>query len=479
MNKRMVFYIIGQILKIEALLLLLPAAVALYSGEGGGAFLITMALCLAVGLALSWKRPQNTVIYAREGFVVVALSWLAMSAFGALPFVISGEIPFYVDAFFEMVSGFTTTGASILIDIESMSRGMLFWRSLSHWVGGMGVLVFLMAVLPMAGDRSMHLMRAEVPGPTVGKLVPKMRDTAKILYGIYLALTILEIILLILGGMPLYDSLIHTFGTAGTGGFSSKAASVAAYGSAYIDGVIGVFMILFGVNFNLYFLVLLRSFKQIFKNEELRCYLGVIAASVAVITVNIRPLYEGLGQAFRYAFFQVSSIITTTGYATADFNLWPELSRTILVVLMFVGACAGSTGGGMKVARIILLYRMAKRGISQLMHPRSVGVVRLEGRPLEEQTLADTGIYFITYMAIACATVLLLSVDGFSFETNVTAMAACLNNIGPGLDLVGPVGSYAAFSPFSKLVLCFNMLAGRLEVFPLLILLAPSVWKKQ
>lgn len=478
MNRRMVFYIIGQIIKSQALLLMLPASVGAYYGEECVTdFLATAVIAAGVGFFCTRRRPENRVIYAREGFVVVALSWVLMSLIGALPFFFSREIPSFVDCLFETASGFSTTGASILTDVERMSRGLLFWRSFTHWVGGMGVLVFVMAVVPLGGSRSMHLMRAEVPGPIVGKLVPKLKDTAKILYGIYILLTAVEILLLVLGGMPLFDSAVHAFGTAGTGGFSMKNASIAAYNSPYIEWVVGVFMVLFGINFNLYFFILLRNFKAAAKSQELRLYLGLIAASVAAVTWNIRPLYHSAGVSVRNAFFQVASIITTTGYATADFNLWPELSRTILVLLMFCGACAGSTGGGLKTARLLLLFRMAKREIRRMLHPRSINVVEFDGKPVGEETLTGVSVFFAVYIAIYCAMVLLISFDGFDFATTMTAAAACLNNIGPGLGMVGPAGNYAAFSAGSKLVLSAGMLLGRLEVFPLIVALAPSVWR--
>ncbi|MEG2173891.1 MAG: TrkH family potassium uptake protein [Oscillospiraceae bacterium] len=480
MNIKMVLYILGYLLRVEAALMALPCAVALGYGEACAIdFMKTIVLSLLAGVLLSFKRPRNGVIYARDGFVVVALSWIAMSAVGALPFYWSGEIPSYIDALFETVSGFTTTGASILTAVEGMSQGLLFWRSFTHWIGGMGVLVFILSVLPLAGDRSMHLMRAEVPGPTVGKLVPRLQKTAKLLYGIYFIMTLIEIGLLLLGGMPLFDSIVHSFGTAGTGGFGIKNNSIAYYNSAYIDGIIGVFMILFGINFNLYYILLLGDVKQVLRNEELRCYLGIIAASVMAITVNIRPLYQSITASFRYAFFQVASIITTTGYATADFDQWPELSRAILVLLMFCGACAGSTGGGIKAARLVILYRAVKKSIGRMLHPRSVGIVKFEGKTIDSDTIDGVHVFFATLMAIACVTVLIISLDGFDFTTNFTAMAACLNNVGPGLGVVGPTGNFSAFSSLSKLTLTANMLLGRLEIFPILTLFAPSVWKSK
>lgn len=481
MNRRMVIYILGQMLNAEALLLLLPTVVSLLYRETDIAFsfLLTILAVVAAGFLCTFRKPSDRVIYAREGFAVVALSWLVLSLFGALPFWISGEIPSYVDCFFETVSGFTTTGASILTEVEPLSRGILFWRSFTHWVGGMGVLVFVMTVIPLGDSRSMHIMRAEVPGPIVGKLVPRLKSTAKILYGIYILLTAIEVVLLLLGGMDLYDSLVHSFGTAGTGGFSVKNASIGAYQSPYIDWVIGIFMMLFGINFNLYFFLLLGKLRTVLRSEELRCYLGIILVSTLVITANIHSVYGGVGDALRHAFFQVSSIITTTGYATTDFNQWPQLSRTILVILMFFGACAGSTGGGLKTSRLLLYFRSMRRDLKRMLHPHSVEAVMLDGKPVSEETLTGANGFFLVYSAIACFCVLLLSIDGFDFETNFTAMAACLNNIGPGLGMVGPTGNFSAFSDFSKLLLSFAMLFGRLEVFPMLLIFAPSVWKRR
>ena len=480
MNTGMVFYVIGHILKAEAVLMTLPWAVSLYYKEScATAFLITAACCAAAGFAIGFKKPSNTVIFAREGFVIVALSWIAMSLFGSLPFYISREIPSFVNSLFETVSGFTTTGASILTDIESMSRGLLFWRSFTHWIGGMGVLVFVMAVIPLSGGRTIHLMRAEVPGPTVGKLVPKVKNTALLLYGIYLFLTILLIVLLVLAGLPLFDSAVHAFGAAGTGGFSSKNASVGSYNNPAVDLIISVFMMIFGINFNLYFLLMLGNARSVLKNQELRAYLGIIAVSVLVVAVNIRPLYSDFAYTLRQAFFQVSSIMTTTGYSTTDFDRWPELSRSLLVGLMFLGASAGSTGGGIKIARVQILLASVRREIARMLHPRSIKVISIDGKPIEEETVGNAHVYLTTLAAIASLSVLLISVDGFNFETSFTAVAACLNNIGPGLGKVGAMGNYSAFSDFSKIVLSLNMLLGRLEVFPLIMLVSPAVWRRQ
>ena len=477
----MICFVIGRILLTEAALLMLPMAVALGYGEAAAPFLIPALLLALTGLLLGLRAPQKSSLYARDGFAVVALAWVLMSAFGALPFVISGDIPSFVDAFFETVSGFTTTGASILTEIEPLHRGILFWRSFTHWVGGMGVLVFVMAILPMsAGDgHGMHLMRAEVPGPSVGKLVSRMGDTAKILYGIYLAMTVIEIVLLLLGGMPLFDACIHAFGTAGTGGFSSRNLSVGAYDSAYFDVVIGVFMLLFGVNFNLYYFLLIKRFRDVFRSEELRAYLLIVGAAVAAIAADIVHIYGTVGRSLRYAFFQVASIITTTGFATADFNAWPEFSRAILVILMFVGACAGSTGGGVKVARVVILCKTSLGDMRKMLHPNAVTTVRFEGKPLTDRSIRSVHLFLTVYILIFTVSVLLLSLERFDLITVFTAVAACINNIGPGLEVVGPMGNYAQFSPAAKLLLSFDMLVGRLEIFPMLLLFAPSIWKRR
>ena len=477
----MIGFVIGRILLTEAALLMLPTAVAAVYGEAVLPFLIPALLLAVIGLALGLRSPKRSSLYARDGFAVVALAWVLMSVFGALPFVISGDIPHFVDAFFETVSGFTTTGASILTEIEPLGRGVLFWRSFTHWVGGMGVLVFVMAILPMsAGDgHGMHLMRAEVPGPSVGKLVSRMGDTAKILYGIYLALTLLEIALLLLGGMPLFDACIHAFGTAGTGGFSSRNLSVGAYDSAYFDVVIGVFMLLFGVNFNLYYFLLIKRFRDVFRSEELRAYLLIVGVAVAAIAADIVHIYGTVGRSLRYAFFQVASIITTTGYATADFNTWPVFSQAILVILMFIGACAGSTGGGIKVARVVILCKTSLGDMRKMLHPNAVTTVRFEGKPLTDRTIRSVHLFLTVYILIFTVSVLLLSLDRFDLTTTFTAVAACINNIGPGLEVVGPMGNYAQFSPAAKLLLSFDMLVGRLEIFPMLLLFAPSIWKRR
>ena len=480
MNHKMVFRTVGKIVLAEAAMLLLPTFVSLLYGENCiWSFLITIAVALVIGGALVLGlRPKDKVIYAKEGFVIVALAWLSLSLIGALPFTISGEIPSYIDAVFETVSGFTTTGASILTDVESMSYGLLFWRSFTLWVGGMGVLVFAMAIIPNFSDRSIHILRAEVPGPTVGKLVPRMKDTAKILYLIYIVMTVLEIILLLCGGMPLFDSVVHSLGTAGTGGFGIKADSIGGY-SPYLQWVIGIFMLLFGINFNLYYLLLIRQFKPVFKSGELWAYIGITTAAVVLICVNIWPLYEEFSEVLRQSFFQVSSILTTTGYATTDFNQWPDFSKAILLLLMCIGGCAGSTAGGIKVSRVVMIFKQIGSELQHMLHPRSVKVVHFEGKKVDQQTLHGVGVYLMIYVLCLAAVTLVVSLDPFGLETNLSAAMACFNNIGPGLGIVGPAGSYAAYSNLSKAMLTFAMLFGRLEIFPMLLFFSPATWSKK
>ena len=481
MNYKMVVFVLGRIFCIEAVLMLFPMLCAACYGEWYllPAFLLPAVLLAVLGLAASLRTPKNTTIFARDGLAIVALVWVLMSAFGALPFVISGEIPSFIDAFFETVSGFTTTGSTILTDVEALSHGTLFWRSFAHWVGGMGVLVFAMAVLPMTDGRAMHLMRAEVPGPTVGKISSKLSDSAKILYAIYFAMTLAEVILLCAGGMPLFDSLIHSFGSAGTGGFSNKALSVGAYNNPYFEIVIGVFMLLFGINFNLYYFLLLRRFRDAFCSEEMLTYLGIVAFSTVTITLNILHLYDGVGTALRTAFFQVSSIITTTGYASTDFNLWPTYSRVIICILTFIGACAGSTAGGLKISRIVIFFKAAKQDLNKMLHTHAVTTVRFEGKPLDEKVLRGVHNYFNIYMLLLAVSVLLISLDGFDLVTTFTSVVTCINNVGPGLEVVGPMGNFAGFSAPAKLLLSFDMLAGRLELYPMLALFSPRLWQKR
>lgn len=474
----MICRVLGLILACEAALLILPTVAGLCYGEGVTHFLITMALSGALGFLLTRVKPYSDVIYAKDGFVVVSLGWVLMSMIGALPFVLSGDIPNYIDALFETVSGFTTTGASILEDVEGLSRGCMFWRSFTHWIGGMGVLVFIMAVLPMSGEHSMHIMRAEVPGPTVGKLVPRVRQTAKILYLIYIAMTLLEMLLLLLGGMSFYDALLHAFATAGTGGFSTRGASIAAFDSLYLEMVIAVFMVLFGVNFNLYFLLLIGRWKDALKSEELHWYLGIIAASVMAITLGISKMYGGIATGLRHAFFYVASITSSTGFGTVDFVTWPEYCKWIIVMLMFCGACAGSTGGGIKTSRIIILFKNVACEIRQMIHPRAVTRVQLDGKRVDSDGLKAVSTFFTSFMLLLITGSFLVSLDGYDMATNFSAVLSSLSNIGPGMSLIGPTGNYNIFSYGSKLVLTVMMLIGRLEIFPILILFSPSTWKR-
>lgn len=471
---------IGQIIKLEAVLLVLPLAVSIiYRERCALSFLITALASLFVGFAVTLiSKPGNRLIYAKEGFVIVALAWLALSAIGAVPFVLSGEVRSYADAFFETVSGFTTTGASVLTDIEGMSHGLLFWRSFTHWVGGMGVLVFIMAIIPSVCDRSIHILRAEMPGPVMGKLVPKLKQTAKILYLIYIVMTVLEMILLLCGGMSLFDSALHSFATAGTGGFGIKGDSIASY-SPYLQWVIAAFMFLFGINFNIYYLLLVRRFRSVLKSTETWCYIAICLISVSIITGNIYSIYGNLPDSVRASAFQVASLVTTTGFCTADFNLWPGLSKGILLILMFIGGCAGSTAGGLKVSRVVMMIKMIRREFMKMIHPRSVSAVRIEGKKVDDTTLNGVNVYFALYMVIYFAVFLLLCLEPFDFETNFTAVAACYNNIGPGFGAVGPMGSFSGYSAFSKIVLSATMLLGRLEIYPLLFALIPSTWTKK
>ena len=440
-------------------------------------FLFTACICALLGLLLRQVRASSSIFYMREGFVTTALSWIVISVMGAVPFVLTGAIPDPVEALFETVSGFTTTGASILAEVELLPKGVLFWRSFTHWIGGMGVLVFLLTLLPLTGGSHINLMKAESPGPQVEKLVPKVQSTAKILYGIYIVLTLVQIVLLLAGGMPLFDSLLTSFGTAGTGGFGIKNDSMAGY-SVYSQVIVTIFMILFGVNFNAYFLILLGKFRRAAAMEEVRWYLGIIAASIAVITWNARGFFDTLGQAVQQAAFQVASIITTTGFSTCDFNLWPATSRSVLVLLMFVGACAGSTGGGIKVSRLVILFKTIKKEVRQGLHPQVVAPVRMDGKLIPHETVRATNVFLATYMIVFTLSVLLVSLDGNELPTNFTAVAATLNNIGPGLEMVGPMENFSLFSSPAKLVLVFDMLAGRLELFPILVLFAPDTWRR-
>lgn len=479
MNYGMIRYILGCVLIFEAIFLLPSCLVAVIYGEQAGwSCLTTAALCAALGVLITRKKPKSRAIYAREGFVVVALSWIVLSVFGALPFVLSGAIPSFVDALFETVSGFTTTGASILSEVESLPNCILFWRSFTHWIGGMGVLVFVMAVIPLSGGNSIFLMRAESPGPSVEKLVPNVKKTAFILYAMYIVITVIEFIILVLGKMPVFDSLLITFGTAGTGGFGIKNDSMASY-TDFQQIVVTIFMILFGVNFNVYYFLYRRKWKDAVRNTEVQAYLLIILAAIVLITINIRGMFDSLFQAAKHSAFQVGSIITTTGYSTVDFELWPAFSKTILVILMFVGACAGSTGGGMKVSRFVILFKAVIKELDFAIHPRNVRQITVDGKPVERATLRSINVYLFSYFLLFAGSVLLISWENLDMTTNFTAVAATFNNIGPGLSLVGPMGNFGVFSDFSKLVLTFDMLAGRLELFPILILFSRNTWRKQ
>ena len=480
MNTKIVRYILCRMLGVEAALLLVPVLVAvIYQEKCGIVFLIPIViLCLLFWVA-GRKRPEHGQIYGKEGMVIVALAWILWSLFGAMPFTLSGYIPSYVDAFFETVSGFTTTGSSIIPDVEVLPHCLLFWRSFTHWIGGMGVLVFVLVVTSLDRKNSMHLMRAEVPGPEKDKLVPKAMSTARILYGMYLILTVIEMVFLVIGGMNLFDSMIFSFGSAGTGGFSNYADSVAHFNSAYIDGVITVFCALFGVNFALFYFMILGDFKSILKNEELRTYILLIAGATAVIMLNIHSLYPTIGKSFRYAVFQVVTVITTTGYSTADFAQWPMFSKAVLMMLTVIGACASSTGGGIKVSRLLVGMKCVKREIVQLAHPKSVGIIRIGGKKVSSDVLRTIYIYFIAYVGILIGSVVLVSLDNFDFETTFSAVLTTLGNVGPGMAQVGPMGNFAGFSPFSKLILCFDMLAGRLEIFPFLVLFTAPAWRRK
>lgn len=475
----MLRYLLGCILLIEAILMALPLAVSLISHEDFMPFVYTIVILLVISLPCVILKPKNTQIYAREGFVCVSAAWILLAVFGALPFIFSGAITNPIDAFFETVSGFTTTGATILSAVEHLPRGILFWRSFTHWIGGMGVLVFMLAILPSAGGEAIHLMRAEVPGPTKGKLVPKMRQTALILYGIYIALTVLQIIILLLCKMPLYDAIVNSFATAGTGGFSVLNDSIAGYQSPAVEWVIGIFMLLFGINFNLFFFLLIGRIKDVFKSQELRAYLAVVSASVLVILINTYHMFDSFGQGLRTVFFQVSSIITTTGFCTTEFNDWPVLSKTVIVMLMMIGACAGSTGGGLKISRIMILAKNIVREIKHMIRPRSVNVVRVDGEVIPDETLRSATGYLTVYIIVTILTMLIISIDNFSMETNLTAAISCVNNIGPALGEFGAFGNFAPYSNLSTFILSFAMLFGRLELVPMLVLFSPYAWKKR
>ena len=477
MNYRIIIFIIGWVLKIEAVFMILPVITGIIFKESSViAFVVTGLISFLLGAALSWKKPKHQHFYIREGFVTVALSWIVMSIIGAFPFIMTGTTSNFIDALFETVSGFTTTGASILPEVESVDRCVLFWRSFTHWIGGMGVLVFLLAVIPLSGGSNINLMRAESPGPSVGKLVPKIKYTAQILYMIYIGLTVLEILFLLIGKVPFFEALNISFGTAGTGGFGIKNNSIAGY-SVFVQWIVTIFMILFGINFNAYYLILFRKFKKAFSIEEVKYYLLIILIAIGIISYNLVKASLGLFDAVTQAAFQVASIITTTGFSTCDFNTWAESSKTILVLLMFIGACAGSTGGGIKVSRFVLLVKTVRKELNSYIHPKSIKKIKVDGSPVEHEVVRSINVYFITFMIIFAASVFLISLEGNDLVTNFTAVAATINNIGPGLELVGPMENFGFLPALSKYVLMFDMLAGRLELFPLLILFHPAIWK--
>ncbi|MGI6537315.1 MAG: TrkH family potassium uptake protein [Caldicoprobacterales bacterium] len=480
MNHRVIFRSVGTVLCIEAACMLPSLLVAfIYREAAAVSFAISIFILSAAGFALLSIKTPITRIYPRDGFAVVALSWIFVSVFGALPFMLSGSIPSIIDAFFESASGFSTTGASILRDVESLPKSILFWRSFTHWMGGMGVLILMIAILPSVNPSIINIMKAESTGPSPGKFVPKIRQTAEILYIIYVLLTAINVVLLLAGGMPLYDALLNAFGTAGTGGFSIRNASISAYDSVYIETIITIFMFLFGVNFTLYFMVFKRNIKSFLCDEELRFYLGIVLSAIVIIVINIyNTVYQSVGESIRYAAFQVSSVITTTGYATADFNTWPVLSQIILILLMFIGANAGSTAGGIKCIRVLLLFKIIKREIARINHPRAVQTVKLNGRIVDEETLSGTMAFFFFWILIFSLSVLLVSLESKDLITSTTAVIATLNNIGPGLGMVGPTGNYADFSVFSKAVLSICMIVGRLEIYPIMLLFVPSFWKR-
>ena len=477
MNLSIIRFILGNILKIQAFFFLLPIITAIiYKEDTLFTYLLVALSSLVIGVITTLKKPANSVFYLKEGCVATSLSWVLVSFTGSLPFYLTGEIPLFVDAFFETVSGFTTTGSSILSDIEALSYSHLIWRCFTNWIGGMGVLVFLLAIIPMSGGSNINLMKAESPGPSVGKLVPKIKHTARILYLIYLGLSFVMLILLLLGKMPLFDALCTTFASAGTGGFGVKNSSMADY-SPYIMWIIGIFIILFGINFNAYYLIIFHQVKKAFKMEEIRWYLGIIFFSVCIIFYNLYRTGMNAFESVTHAFFQVASIITTSGFSTADFNLWHQSSKTVLVLLMFIGACAGSTGGGLKISRLLILLKTIRKEITSYIHPKSIKKIKMDEKPIEHEVVRSANVYFITYLVIFSVSLLLISFDGKDFTTNFTAVASTFNNIGPGLEGVGPMANFGHYSSFSKLVLCFDMLAGRLELFPLLMLFIPELWK--
>ncbi len=478
MNYSMLLYFLGWILNFEALFLLVPAITALiYQEQAGFAFLITIGICLLIGIILTFKKPKNKTIYAREGFVIASLSWIVLSLFGSLPFLISGCIPSFVDALFETVSGFTTTGSSIITDVEVLPKCILMWRSFTHWIGGMGVLVFIMAFLPLSGAQNMNVMRAESPGPSVTKLVPRVKNTALLLYAMYFAMTVVMFIFLIAGGNSIFESINITFATAGTGGFGFKNDSLASF-SDYTQIVVTVFMILFGVNFNAYFLLITGKLRDIFKISEVRAYFAIIILAITIITLNVGGMFNSLSEAIKHVSFTVASLITTTGFMTVDFNMWPELSRTIMVLLILTGACAGSTGGGIKISRFIILFKSLGKEIKLLIHPNHVRKIEMDGHKLEHTVIRSTNVYIVSYFLLFVVSILIIAFDNHDLVTNFTAVATAIGNVGPGLNMVGPTSNFAFFSDISKLTLTLDMLAGRLELFPVLVLFSPVTWKK-
>ena len=477
MNYSMILYILGHLLKVESIFLLLPSVTGLiYRETEGRSFFAVALLTFVLGSLMTLKQPKSRHLYTKDGSVTVALGWIVLSIFGALPFVLCGDIPFYVDALFETISGFTTTGSSILNDVEALSHASLMWRSFTHWVGGMGVFVLILSLLPLLGGSTMQLMKAESPGPSVDKFVPKVKDTAKLLYSIYIVITLAQILCLLLSGMPLFDTLTLTFGTVGTGGFGVKNDSLASY-TALQQNIITVFMLISGINYSAYFLIISKKIGEALRMEEVRWYLGIVLASVAVITLNTLPLYSGISETLRHAFFQVGSIVTTTGFSSTDFNLWPELSKTILVLLMIMGACAGSTAGGFKISRLLILLKSIKIELSGMIHPHEVKKIRMDEHVVKPEVLRSAHVYLIIYWSFFLLSVLLISIDNFDFTTNFTAVAATFNNIGPGLNGVGPVSNFSCYSVFSKFVLMAGMLVGRLELYPIIIFMMPSTWK--
>ncbi|WAW15158.1 TrkH family potassium uptake protein [Peptostreptococcus equinus] len=482
MNYEMMIYVIMSIAKIEGLLLFVPSLVSLVYGEYKTSMQIAIIAIVftIIGFITTIKKPRKSDLFTKDGILIVGMAWICFSIIGSLPFIITGSIPSVIDALFETVSGFTTTGSSILTNIEDLPQGVVFWRSFTHWIGGMGVLVFVMAITPLVGSSTMNIMQAEVPGPSVDKLVPKTKQTAKILYTIYIVMTLLEVVFLMFGNMSFFDSLMHAFSTAGTGGFSNKSNSVKYFDSAYIDGVITVFTIFFGINFNIFYLLLLRKFSRAFKSEELRWYLIIIIIATTMITINTYSVYGSVLKAFRYASFQVVTVISTTGFMTADFNLWPSFSQAILILLMIIGACAGSTGGGLKVSRVLIIFRYMKSEIKKIIHPRSVNNISFEGKVIDDSTLRSISAYLILYSFIILFSFLLISINNFDFQTNMSSVITCINNVGPGLGKIcGPVGNFSSFSDFSKIILIFDMLIGRLEIFPIILLFSPRILKRR